>query len=75
MTDASGLLCQAAAKGELDYIRLLIENGVDVNTTDVDGRTALHLAVCYGHLEVVQYLVRTSGVNINAQVQRGFGWE
>ena len=59
------MLCHAAARGELDYIRLLVENGVDVNSTDVDGRTAVHLAVCYGHLDVVQFLASMPGANIN----------
>ena len=28
--------------------------------TDYDGRTALHVAVCQGHLDVVQYILNSS---------------
>lgn len=50
-------LCQAAAKGDIDTIRVLIENGVDPNEGDYDGRTCLHLAACEGQLGVLHFLL------------------
>lgn len=35
----------------------MAHEGVDMQTTDYDGRTALHLAAAEGHPEVVQFLL------------------
>jgi ankyrin repeat protein len=32
-------------------------SGIDVNIGDYDGRTALHLAACFGNLELVKYII------------------
>ena len=32
-------------------------NGCDMNATDYDGRTALHLAATEGHMDIVKYLI------------------
>jgi len=56
--DPAGRLCAAAAKGDINQLRDLIEeSGLDANTGDYDRRTALHLAASEGLLEVVTYLV------------------
>jgi len=55
--DAS-LACQkAASTGDVRQLTRLIENGVDPNIGDYDGRTALHLAASSGQLSAVQYLI------------------
>ena len=38
-------------------VRLLVENGIDVDTTNHDERTALHLSAAAGMLECVQLLI------------------
>eukprot|EP00873_Tetraselmis_striata_P000688 jgi/Tetstr1/420952/TSEL_012012.t1 len=50
-------MCEAAAKGDIDTIRVLIENGVDPNEADYDGRTCLHLAACEQQLGVIHFLL------------------
>jgi glutaminase len=50
-------LCHAAAEGNLEAIRALVQRGGQVNAADYDGRSALHLASAEGHVEVVRYLV------------------
>mmetsp|Transcript_8783 Transcript_8783/g.23071 ORF Transcript_8783/g.23071 Transcript_8783/m.23071 type:complete len:1096 (-) Transcript_8783:171-3458(-) len=60
---ASAALCEAAAHSDLEGLKTLIDNGTDVNGTDYDKRTALHLAASEGLLEVVKFLIDTEGAN------------
>ena len=39
--------------------------------SDDDGDTALHLAACFGHLSMVQYLVRSCGFDVKARDKVG----
>jgi glutaminase len=65
------LLCTAAAKGDVEKLRHMIEKkGFDPSDADYDGRSALHLACEEGHLEAVKYLV-SSGADINRQDRWG----
>lgn len=51
-------LCAAAARGDIAKLQVLHDSGVDLSTGDYDGRTALHLAVCNGHVDVVRFITR-----------------
>ena len=55
--DTAIALCEAAYKGDLESIVTLVENGVDPNLSDYDGRTALHLAASEGVVKVLDYLL------------------
>ena len=50
--------------GQLEIIKLLIENGADIHKADNDGWTPLYSAVDKGHLEIVKLLIE-NGADIN----------
>ncbi|ONK57881.1 uncharacterized protein A4U43_C09F5160 [Asparagus officinalis] len=47
-----------ACQGDVKGVEELLKEGVDVNSIDLDGRTALHIAACEGQVEVVKVLIR-----------------
>ncbi|CAJ0831936.1 2114_t:CDS:10 [Entrophospora sp. SA101] len=65
----------AVAKGDIDYIRELIDKNIinkdiDVNEKDYLNRSPLHLAVLNGHLEIVDLLLK-NGAKITAKMNDG----
>ena len=50
-------LISAARDGDILSVRVLIENGADVNAKDELGKTVLHLATREGHVEIVKILI------------------
>ena len=60
----------AAASGDLESLTRLVVKGLNINDTDYDKRTPLHLAAQAGHIDIVQYLVER-GSNINAKDRWG----
>eukprot|EP00775_Hariotina_reticulata_P006155 gene6155-6392_t len=71
-TDESktGQFLSAAAKGQADRVKLLLQQGYNPNTTDYDKRTALMLATANGHRAVVEMLL-TVNANVNARDNMG----
>lgn len=57
-------LLQASAEGDLEHVELLISKGVDVNSSNVKGWTALTVAAYNQNLEVVKYLIE-QGADVN----------
>jgi ankyrin repeat protein len=51
------LLRQAATRGDLGELRSRLDTGVDIDSRDADGRTALMLATLNGRLGAVQLLL------------------
>lgn len=60
----TGELIWAASIGEMAAIRRLVAQGISLDSTDYDDRTALHLAAAEGHLEIVTYFL-THGALVN----------
>lgn len=66
VTDYTAKMNEYADKGDIERIRLLAENGVDVGRGDYDGRTPLHLAACSGQTSVLEFLLKQQSVVLNA---------
>jgi len=64
------VLCKAAASGVVSNLRRLVETGADVNASDYDRRSALHVACADGHLDAVKFLVE-KGANVNCEDRWG----
>jgi ankyrin repeat protein len=58
------LLIEAAANGHVDVVKLLIENGADVNLKGEAWYGPLHAAAARGHIEVVKILLE-NGADVN----------
>uniref|UniRef100_A0A667Z2Y8 Ankyrin 1 n=1 Tax=Myripristis murdjan TaxID=586833 RepID=A0A667Z2Y8_9TELE len=69
--DAGNSFLRAARSGNLDKALEHIKNGIDINTANQKGNTALHIAALAGQEQVVTELVNY-GANVNAQSQKGF---
>ena len=54
-----------------NFVKLLIDEGVDVNIAELRGYTALHYAAENKNIEVINYLIN-NGANVNARNVSGF---
>ncbi|WP_338959791.1 ankyrin repeat domain-containing protein [Spiroplasma endosymbiont of Tiphia femorata] len=54
----------ATRRGNFQIVKILLENGADVNYKDWDGNTSLMLTVQYGHLDIVKILLE-NGADVN----------
>jgi hypothetical protein len=63
-------LIVAAQNNRKRIMKLLVKSGVDLNSWNLEGNTALHYAYAYGHWEVAEYLTRR-GADENARNNKG----
>ncbi|KAH9726730.1 hypothetical protein KPL70_008391 [Citrus sinensis] len=68
--DSTMQLLFMACSGDVKGVEDLLNEGIDVNSIDLDGRTALHIAACEGHVEVVKLLL-SKKANIDARDRWG----
>jgi len=64
-------LCEAAAAGDVAWLRRAASAKVDLSVGDYDKRTALHLAASEGHVAVLMYLLEE--LNLGASPQDRWG--
>ena len=63
--DAGVLLCEIASTGNLSELKAYCDNGIDLNSQDYDGRTALHLAAANEQIDVLNYLLACTNIDVN----------
>ncbi|CAI0413911.1 unnamed protein product, partial [Linum tenue] len=68
--DCTMQLLFMASRGDARGVEDLFNEGIDVNSIDLNGRTALHIAACKGHAEVVKLLL-SRRANIDARDRWG----
>jgi uncharacterized protein len=53
----SSSLHACTQEGHLDVVKILVENGVDVNRLGIANQSAIRVATRNGHLEIIKYLI------------------
>ena len=61
-------LHDAAKRGNLNFLKECLNNGVSVNSLDKAGNTALYWASHTGHLECLIPLLQSPNIDLNVQV-------
>lgn len=73
MGKGGDLILTAARKGYSDTLRTLLqEGGLNANTTDNFGRTALHRAALYGRVDMIEILLDSGKVDADLRDNRGY---
>lgn len=68
MADGEQVLFNLVKEGDIENLKTLIDTGVDVNTKDDNGFTALHYAVYHNKIDIVRFLLeKDADVNIVAK--------
>jgi len=62
-------LCIAVAVGDMDKVKMLIDNGIDVNTAS-NGMLPIHYAAKYNRVELIKVLI-TAGSEIHTPCEKG----
>ena len=57
--------CSAGSRGEIDKLKRSMRNGVHIDETDLNGRTALHCAASEGQVDTIRFLLnQRASINI-----------
>ncbi|KAL6609939.1 hypothetical protein ACP70R_039908 [Stipagrostis hirtigluma subsp. patula] len=70
---AGDLLCLAARRNDVDTLRELLKHGLDVDSEDHDGATALRVALAEGHGAAARFLVMNGASVDRASLDGGDG--
>ncbi|KAG1346760.1 potassium channel KAT2 [Cocos nucifera] len=70
LMDIGSILCKAAENNDLGTIHELLSLGANPNSTDANGRTALHAAVQQGHCEIIKILLEQGAIMENPDASR-----
>ena len=62
----------ATTMGNVQSMNMLIKHGINVNITDINGFSALHLASSRNKVNAVNLILKTEGVNLNLANKNGY---
>ena len=66
-------LFEAVKDGNLAELKLMIQSSLwNLNQQDEDGRTILHIAVLYGYMEIIIYLIKEAGADLEIKTNKGY---
>lgn len=68
--DAGSFICAVVAKGDSDFLKRILSNGIDPNTKDYDHRTPLHVAASEGLYWMAKLLLE-AGASVFTKDRRG----
>ncbi|RZC60388.1 hypothetical protein C5167_022141 [Papaver somniferum] len=57
IVDGGSCLCQTVSRGDSDFVKRLLSNGLDPNSKNYDQRTALHVSVSQGSYMIAKVLI------------------
>lgn len=60
-----------ASDGDIELLKVLVEYGTDISTTDVHGGTVLHVALLKGYRDIARYVITVAPHLINATNNKG----
>ncbi len=69
--EGPSLLHWAAQEGNIDIIRLLVENGAAPDLLNESCLTPLYMSASEGYLDIVNYLI-SCGANLEGRIEQGF---
>jgi ankyrin repeat protein len=70
LEEADTILMKAAGRGELDFVKLLVEAGADVDRTNQLGESALLFSAITGWQEVYEYLAPLTSPELRAEAEK-----
>jgi len=68
-TKSTNSVLQAAAAGDINQVKTLLSQGVDINVKDDGGLTPLHHAIKEGHMELARFLI-DHGADLEAKERK-----
>lgn len=63
-------LCVAISKGEVEFVKKMVEYGADINEKS-NGMTPLMIAARYNNVEIIEFLL-SKGANYKEKSENGF---
>ncbi|KAK3085446.1 hypothetical protein FSP39_003451 [Pinctada imbricata] len=71
--NGSGVMHYAVEHGNIEMVGLLLDSGALINSSDIDGFQPLHIAMRYGHANMVIYLIKRGAHTYAARtIDKGF---
>ncbi|KAJ0719404.1 putative cyclic nucleotide-binding domain, potassium channel, voltage-dependent, EAG/ELK/ERG [Helianthus annuus] len=61
MDNAGNCLCMAVAKGDIEFLKRVLDNGVNPNSRNYDLRTPLHIAAAEGLYSIAKLILEAGG--------------